>query len=115
MRWAKFLIKIPNNWMTWLLHDYNIRIKVFNCMPYEHEGGRGLIKLSSNENIDAIFDLIRNRSEYLTFPGAPVLLKGRMKSFNLHIVMGIMNIQGECTSAIFLLYLKSLLQQCQKS
>lgn len=65
MRWAKFLLKIPNNWMTWLLHDPDIHIKVFNCMPYEREGGRGLIRLSSNKNIDAIIDLIRNRREVI--------------------------------------------------
>ncbi len=65
MRWAKFLINIPDNWMTWLLQDHDIQIKVFNCMPYEHEGGRGLIRLSSNENMDAILDLIRNRREVI--------------------------------------------------
>ncbi len=65
MRWAKFLLKIPNNWMTWLLHDHDIRIKVFNCMPYECKGGRGLIRLSSNENINTILDLIRNRPEVI--------------------------------------------------
>ncbi|MFZ2410203.1 MAG: hypothetical protein WAW23_01395, partial [Candidatus Methanoperedens sp.] len=65
MRWAKFLLKIPNNWMTWLLQYHDISIKIFNCMPYERKGGRGLIRLSSNENIDAIIDLIRNRREVI--------------------------------------------------
>ncbi len=65
MRWAKFLLKIPNNWMSWLLQDHDVRIEVFNCMPYDNEGGRGLIRLSSNENIDTIFDLIQNRREVL--------------------------------------------------
>lgn len=65
MRWAKFLLQIPNNWMTWLLHDHDIGIEVFNCMPYEREGGRGLIRLTSNENMNAILDLIRNRTEVI--------------------------------------------------
>ncbi len=65
MRWAKIQLKIPNNWMTWLLHDHDIHIQVFNCMPYGTEGGRGLIRLSSNENIDALLDLIRNRREVI--------------------------------------------------
>lgn len=65
MRWAKFLLKIPNNWMTWLLQDHDVRIEVFNCMPYEREGGRGLIRLSSNENMDTIIELIRNRREVI--------------------------------------------------
>jgi predicted DNA binding protein len=65
MRWANFLLKIPDNWMTWLLQEHDIHIKVFNCMPYEREGGRGLIRLSSNENMDAIIDLIQSRCEVI--------------------------------------------------
>src|SRR4030065_1924890 len=65
MRWAKFLLNIPNNWMTGLIRDHDIHIKVFNCMPYEREGGRGLVRINSNENIDSLFDLIRNSPEVL--------------------------------------------------
>jgi len=63
MRWAKFLLNIPNNWMTSLIHDHNVSIKVFNCMPYDREGGRGLVRINSNENIDSIFNLIQNSPE----------------------------------------------------
>lgn len=65
MRWAKFRLNIPNNWMTSLIQDHDVHIKVFDCMPYEREGGRGLVRISSNENIDAILNLIRNRPEII--------------------------------------------------
>lgn len=60
MRWATLQLKIPDNWMTQLLHDNNdVRIRVFGCMPYESRGGRGLMRLSSSEKLDAILESIK--------------------------------------------------------
>jgi hypothetical protein len=66
MRWAILTLKIPNNWMTQLLHDHSdVHIGVFNCMPHESGGGRGLIRLRSDENMSAILDGIRSRKDVI--------------------------------------------------
>jgi len=62
---SRFAIKIPDNWMSRMIQDYDIQVRVFNCMPHESGGGRGLMKLSSNENLDAVLDVIRNRRDVI--------------------------------------------------
>lgn len=51
--------------MTDLLKEHDIHIRVFNCMPYSSGGGRGLLRLSSNEKLDVLIDKIRAREEVL--------------------------------------------------
>ncbi len=63
MRWGRLLLKIPHNWMTRLLSDYDMHVRVFNCMPYKSRGGRGLVKLSSNGNLGAILNMVKNRKD----------------------------------------------------
>ncbi len=63
MRWAILRLKIPDNWMTQLLDTYNVDIRVFGCIPYQSRGGRGLVRLSSDENLDAILNSIRSRKD----------------------------------------------------
>lgn len=65
MRWAILLLKIPDNWMTQLLREYDMHIRVFGCMPYESHGGRGLMRLRSSEDMGVILDSIRGRKEVL--------------------------------------------------
>lgn len=66
MRWATLHLKIPDNWMTQLLHDRSdVNIRVFGCMPYESRGGRGLMRLSSSGKLDAILDGIRERKDVI--------------------------------------------------
>jgi predicted DNA binding protein len=66
MRWATLRLKIPDNWMTQLLHDRrDVNIRVFGCMPYESRGGRGLMRLSSSGKLDAILDGIRKREDVI--------------------------------------------------
>lgn len=56
-------LKIPDNWMMELLQNHNVDIRVFGCVPYQSRGGRGLVRLSSNENLDVILNKIRSRKE----------------------------------------------------
>jgi len=63
MRFAKLRLKIPDNWMTQLLHDnHDVSIRVFNCMPY-NSGGRGLMRLTSSGRMESILKSIRRRKE----------------------------------------------------
>lgn len=59
------LLRIPDNWMTQLLSDHDVHIRVFGCMPYESRGGRGLMRISSDENLDTLLDDVRRRREVL--------------------------------------------------
>ena len=63
MRWAILRLKIPDNWMTQLLHEHDVDIRVFGCIPYQSRGGRGLIRLSSDEKLEIILDRIRSRKD----------------------------------------------------
>ncbi len=63
MRWAVLRLKIPDNWMTQLIQSHNVDIRVFGCIPYQSRGGRGLVRLSSDENLDVILDSIRHRKD----------------------------------------------------
>lgn len=56
-------LKIPDNWMMQLLQNHNVDIRVFGCIPYQSRGGRGLVRLSSNENLDVILNKIRSRKD----------------------------------------------------
>jgi predicted DNA binding protein len=56
-------LKIPDNWMMELLQNHNVDIRVFGCIPYQSRGGRGLVRLSSNEDLDVILNRIRSRKE----------------------------------------------------
>ncbi|MDJ1421039.1 MAG: helix-turn-helix domain-containing protein [Candidatus Methanoperedens sp.] len=59
------LLRIPDNWMTQLLSDHDVHIRVFGCVPYESRGGRGLMRISSDENLDILLDDVRRRREVL--------------------------------------------------
>lgn len=63
MRWASLRLKIPDNWMIQLLKEHKVDIRVFGCVPYQSRGGRGLVRLSSDENLDDILGRIRSRKE----------------------------------------------------
>jgi predicted DNA binding protein len=63
MRWGTLLLKIPENWMMQLLQNHNVDIRVFGCIPYQSRGGRGLVRLSSNENLEDILNKIRSRKD----------------------------------------------------
>ncbi len=65
MRWATLLLKIPDNWMTELLHDHDVRIRVFGCMPHGSNGGRGLVRLDTNDNLTTVLSCIRKRRDVL--------------------------------------------------
>ena len=65
MRKASLLLKIPDNWMTQSLKEHNMHIKVFGCRPYKSRGGRGLVRISSRENLDDILNGIQLREEVL--------------------------------------------------
>ncbi|HLB71018.1 MAG TPA: helix-turn-helix domain-containing protein [Candidatus Methanoperedens sp.] len=65
MRWAALLLKIPDNWMTQLLHEHNVHIRVFGCRPYGSHGGRGLVKLNTNDNLTTVLSFVRKRREVL--------------------------------------------------
>lgn len=56
-------LKIPDNWMMQLLQNHNVDIRVFGCIPYQSRGGRGLVRLGSNENLDVILNEIRSRKD----------------------------------------------------
>lgn len=60
IRWAVMLLKIPDNWMMQVIQNHNVDIRVFGCIPYQSRGGRGLVRLSSNEKLDVILHEIRN-------------------------------------------------------
>ena len=63
IRWAIMRLKIPDNWMIQLLQNYNVDIRVYGCIPYQSRGGRGLVRLSSNEKLDVILNKIKERKE----------------------------------------------------
>ncbi len=65
MRWAILRLQIPDNWMMQLLHEHNVDIRVFGCIPYQSRGGRGLVRLSSDENLEVILSRIRSRKDVL--------------------------------------------------
>ncbi len=46
--------------MIQLLQNHNVDIRVFGCKPYQSRGGRGLVRLSSNENMNDILNEIRS-------------------------------------------------------
>ncbi len=56
-------LQIPDNWMMQLLHEHNVDIRVFGCIPYQSRGGRGLVRLSSDENLQVILNRIRSRKD----------------------------------------------------
>lgn len=63
IRWAVLRLKIPDNWMIQLLQNHNVDIRVFGCKPYQSRGGRGLVRLSSNENMNDILNKIRSHKD----------------------------------------------------
>ncbi len=63
MRWAILRLQIPDNWMMQLLQEHNVDIRVFGCIPYQSRGGRGLVRLNSDENLVAILNRIRSRKD----------------------------------------------------
>ncbi len=65
MRWAILRLQIPDNWMMQLLQEHNVDIRVFGCIPYQSRGGRGLVRLSSDENLQVILNRIRSRKDVL--------------------------------------------------
>ncbi|SNQ62738.1 helix-turn-helix domain-containing protein [Candidatus Methanoperedens nitratireducens] len=65
MRWAILRLQIPDNWMMQLLQEHNVDIRVFGCIPYQSRGGRGLVRLSSDENLAVILNRIRSRKDVL--------------------------------------------------
>ncbi len=65
MRWAILRLQIPDNWMMQLLQEHNVDIRVFGCIPYQSRGGRGLVRLSSDENLEVILNRIRSRKDVL--------------------------------------------------
>ncbi len=65
MRWAILRLQIPDNWMMQLLQEHNVDIRVFGCIPYQSRSGRGLVRLSSDENLVAILNRIRSRKDVL--------------------------------------------------
>jgi predicted DNA binding protein len=65
MRWAILRLQIPDNWMMQLLKEHNVDIRVFGCIPYQSRGGRGLIRLSSDENLQVILNRIQSRKDVL--------------------------------------------------
>lgn len=65
MRWASLRIKIPDNWMMQLINENRVDIRVFGCVPYQSRGGRGLVRLSSDENLDNILNRIRSRKDVI--------------------------------------------------
>lgn len=58
-------LQIPDNWMMQLLQEHNVDIRVFGCIPYQSRGGRGLVRLSSDENLAVILNRIRSRKDVL--------------------------------------------------
>ncbi len=46
-----------------LLHEHNVDIRVLGCIPYQSQGGRGLVRLSSNENMEVILNKIQSRKD----------------------------------------------------
>ncbi len=53
MRWAKLLLKIPENWMTDLVVNNSFKIEkiqVLSCRPYKYRGGTGVVKIISKDN-----------------------------------------------------------------
>ncbi len=46
MRWARLLLKIPENWMTDLvITSFKIeKIQFLSCRPYKYRGGTGVVK-----------------------------------------------------------------------
>ncbi len=65
MRWAVLKLKIPDNWMTQMLQEHEMHIRVFGCRPYGEHGGRGLVRLDTNDNLTTILSGIRKRREVL--------------------------------------------------
>lgn len=65
MRWASLLLKIPDNWMTELLKEFDVNIRIFGCMPFGSEGGRGLVRLETKENLTTVLSRIRKRKDVL--------------------------------------------------
>jgi predicted DNA binding protein len=63
MRWAILRLQIPDNWMMQLLQEHNVDIRVFGCIPYQSRGGKGLVRLSSDENLEFILNRIRSRKD----------------------------------------------------
>jgi predicted DNA binding protein len=63
MRWAILRLQIPDNWMMQLLQEHNVDIRVFGCIPHQSRGGRGLIRLSSDENLQVILNRIQSRKD----------------------------------------------------
>lgn len=49
--------------MMQLLQNHNVDIRVFGCIPYQSSGGRGLVRLSSNENLEDVLNKIRGRKD----------------------------------------------------
>lgn len=48
-----------------LLQEHNVDIRVFGCIPYQSRGGRGLVRLSSDENLQVILNRIRSRKDVI--------------------------------------------------
>ena len=46
-----------------LLQEHDVDIRVFGCVPYQSRGGRGLVRLSSDERLDVILQKIRSRRD----------------------------------------------------
>ncbi len=63
MRWGVLLLRIPDNWMTELLQVYDMKIRVMGCRPYGKNGGRGLVRIGSENNLDEILGSIQKRKE----------------------------------------------------
>ena len=49
--------------MMQLLNEHKVDIRVFGCIPYQSQGGRGLVRLSSNENMEVILNKIQSRKD----------------------------------------------------
>jgi predicted DNA binding protein len=65
MRRAALRLKIPGNWMIKILKEHDVHIRVFGCMPYGSGGGRGLLRLDTNDNLTSVLSRIRKCREVL--------------------------------------------------
>ncbi len=60
MREVVLKIKVPNSWVAEVGKSYENAITFIDCMPFDDEGGKGLIKIMSPpEEQDEVIDIIK--------------------------------------------------------
>ncbi len=60
MRWAVILVKIPDNWIEHAVETYGAHIRVFNCMPYDTNGGRGFLEITAKNDLSGLLNEIND-------------------------------------------------------